>query len=135
MCKKSGDRMKLKKGDIIVILFVIIAGISWFAVTQMGKSKDAREIVIEVNSEIYKVIPMEANMEKQEIHIDLPEGKYIDIVAEESGAYVKDVICPDKICQKTGTINTVGQSIVCLPNRVVVYIEGESENSVDGVSY
>lgn len=127
--------MKLKKGDIIIILIVIAAGISWFVINQTGKAKDERQIVIEVNAEIYKVIPMEEAMEKQEIHIELEAGKYIDIVVDGNGAYVKDVACPDRICQKTGTINTVGQSIVCLPNKVMVYIEGESEDFVDGVSY
>jgi len=127
--------MKLKKGDIIIVLFIVISGISWLAVNQAFKGQDNREIVIEVNTETYKVIPMEPGMERQEIHIDLENGKYIDIVAEENGVYVRDVVCPDKICQKTGTIRTVGQNITCLPNKVMIYITGEDEDGVDGVSY
>ena len=91
--------------------------------------------MIEVNGDTYKVVAMKAGMKQQEIHIEFENGKYIDIIVDESGAYVRDVICPDKICQKTGLISRVGQSIVCLPNKVVVYVEGKAESEIDGISF
>lgn len=127
--------MKPKKGDLIIILILAVAAVSWFAVNRLGETEAEREIVIETNGSVYQVIQVKEKMELQDIHIELENGNYIDIVADENGAYVKDVICPDKICQKTGRVNKVGQSIVCLPNKVVVYIEGKSENEVDDVSY
>jgi hypothetical protein len=135
MYVKAGDFMRFKKGDIIILLIIAAAGILWFAINQIGKAEGGKQIVIEVNAEIYKVISMEEGMQKQDIHIDLGKGKHIDITADKNGVYVKDVVCPDRICQKTGIINNAGQSIVCLPNRVVIYIDGESEDFVDVVSY
>lgn len=127
--------MKLKKGDLIIILMLVAAVISWFGINKLGESKDERQIVIETNGSVYKTIPMKVGMKQQDIHIELENGKYIDIVVDENGAYVSDVICPDKVCQKTGLVSRVGQSIVCLPNKVVVYIEGKSESEVDDVSF
>lgn len=127
--------MRLKKGDLIIVLILAVAVISWFGINKLGESQDERQIVIETNGNVYKTIPMKTGMKLQDVHIDLENGKYIDIVADENGAYVKDVICPDKVCQKTGLVSKVGQSIVCLPNRVVVYIEGKSAPEVDNVSY
>ncbi|KUO77295.1 MAG: hypothetical protein APF77_19330 [Clostridia bacterium BRH_c25] len=127
--------MKLKKGDLIIVFILVAAVISWFGIYRLGESKDERQIVIETDGDVYKIIPLEEGMEQQEIHIELENDKYIDIVVDESGAYVKDVICPDKVCQKTGLVSRVGQSIVCLPNKVVVYIDGKAESEVDGVSY
>lgn len=127
--------MKIKKGDLIIVLILAAALISWFAVYKLGESADKRRIVIEVDGRVYKTIPMNLRMDRQEIHIELEDGKYIDIVIDEKGAYVSDVICPDRICQKTGLVSRVGQSIVCLPNKVIVYIEGETESEVDDVSY
>ena len=127
--------MKLKRGDLVVILILAIAVISWFEINKLGETKDERQIVIETNGSVYKTIPMEKGMKLQDIHIDLENGNHIDIVVDESGAYVKDVICPDKLCQKTGLVSKVGQSIVCLPNKVVAYVEGKSESEVDDVSY
>lgn len=127
--------MRMKKGDLFIIVILVVAVISWFGINNLNELKDDRQIVIETNGNVYKVISMEAGMKQQEIHIELGNGKYIDIVADEKGAYVKDVICPDKVCQKTGLVNRVGQSIVCLPNKVVIYIDGKIESEVDDVSF
>ncbi len=35
--------------------------------------------------------------------------------------------CPDHVCVRTGAISRVGERIVCLPNRVMVEIVGDSE--------
>ncbi|MDD3705993.1 MAG: NusG domain II-containing protein [Clostridiaceae bacterium] len=127
--------MKMKKGDLIIIVILAVALISWFIINNPGTVENERQIVIETNGDLYKAITMEEGMEQQEFHIELENGKYIDIVVDENGAYVKDVVCPDKVCQKTGLINRVGQSIVCLPNRVVIYIEGQEESEIDGISF
>lgn len=39
--------------------------------------------------------------------------------------------CPDQICVRQGWISSPGQSIVCVPGRIVIYIEGES--AVDAI--
>ena len=127
--------MKLKKGDLIIIIILAVAVVSWLGIEKMSESKDERQIVIETNGDFYKSTPMEKGMKQQEIHIELENGNHIDILIDENGAYVKDVICPDKVCQKTGVVSKVGQSIVCLPNRVVVYVEGKTESDVDDISF
>ena len=127
--------MKMKKGDLIIAVILAVAVISWFGINKLSESKDERQIVIETNGNVYKTILMEKGMKQQEIHIELGNGKYIDIVADENGAYVKDVVCPDKVCQKTGLVSRVNQSIVCLPNKVVVYIDGKTESEVDDISF
>ena len=120
--------MKMKKGDLIIVLVLAAAVISWLIINNPDRTSGERQIVIETNGDLYKVVAMEEGMERQEIHIEFKNGKYINIVIDENGAYVRDVVCPDKVCQKTGLISKAGQSIVCLPNRVVVYIEGKDES-------
>jgi hypothetical protein len=127
--------MKFKKGDLIIVVILVVAVISWYGVKLLNESKDEKQIVIEVNGEVFKSIPMDKGMEPQEIHVELGNGKHIDFMIDENGAYVTDVICPDKVCQKTGVIDKVGQNIVCLPNKVIAYVDGKSESDVDGVSY
>ena len=128
--------MKFKKGDIIVVIILAVAVISWFGINKIYEAKSDRRVVIETGGTLYETVPLKAGMEQKKIHIELENDRHIDIVIDENGAYVEDVVCPDKICQKTGVINTAGESIVCLPNKVVIYIEGEEETKteVDGVS-
>jgi hypothetical protein len=127
--------MKFKKGDIIIAVILIAALGFWIYNSYVSNNTEVNNLVIEVNGEPYKKIPVSELKKEQVIHIDFEDKKYIDIEANETGAWVKDVICPDKLCQKTGVINKVGQNIVCLPNKVVIYFEGNSGPLVDQVAY
>ena len=126
--------VKMKKGDILLLLIILVAGISYFGLKFLYKDTGDKTIVISVNGKEYDRITMSNLNGEKLIHIDLEEGRYIDIKADSQGAHVSDVICPDKICVKTGVIDKVGQSIVCLPNKVQVFIEGSAETDVDYVS-
>lgn len=59
------------------------------------------------------------------------------LVIENGTARVEEASCPDGLCVNTGSISRTGQSIVCLPNRVVVEITGETgdeEQALDMVA-
>ena len=42
---------------------------------------------------------------------------------ENGSAWLEDADCPDQICVNTGKIKYAGQSIICLPHKVVVEIK------------
>lgn len=56
-------------------------------------------------------------------------------IIEISGGEVKMISaeCPDKICVHHRSISKNGESIICLPNKVVVTVVSQTENEVDGV--
>jgi hypothetical protein len=43
--------------------------------------------------------------------------------------------CPDKLCVKQRSIAKEGETIVCLPHRVVVKISGGERPVIDGVTW
>lgn len=43
--------------------------------------------------------------------------------------------CPDQICVHHSAIYATGESIICLPHKIVVEIIGEKGNELDGVAY
>ncbi len=49
------------------------------------------------------------------------------------GSYMESASCKDRLCVKQGKIDKAGQSIVCLPNRIEVRIEG-AKSEVDAVA-
>ncbi|MCR5835116.1 MAG: NusG domain II-containing protein [Lachnospiraceae bacterium] len=58
------------------------------------------------------------------------------LVIEGGEAYIKEANCPDKLCVKQGRIKRVGQSLICLPNKVVVEVvdtKSDSESGVDAI--
>ncbi|MDP4109339.1 MAG: NusG domain II-containing protein, partial [Bacillota bacterium] len=59
---------------------------------------------------------------------------YTNVVLAENGKIrVLSADCPDKVCVRTGFISRPGQSIVCLPSRLVIRLEGESKSGLDAV--
>ena len=55
------------------------------------------------------------------------------VVIKNHAVSVSYADCPDKICKNHKSISKSGETIVCLPNKVTVTVEG-GENDIDGVA-
>ena len=69
--------------------------------------------------------------------VSLAENRIIELenatVKVENGEiFIEEAQCPDSVCIKTGKISREGESIICVPNQIVITIEGDS--SVDAVA-
>ncbi len=62
-----------------------------------------------------------------------PWGKNL-LVIENGTAKVTEADCPDRLCVNQKAIRYQGESIICLPHKVVVHIEGGEEGGVDAVA-
>ena len=66
-----------------------------------------------------------------EIAIPGYDGGLNLLVIRDGSAFVREADCPDKLCVRTGAIRYEGESIICLPHRVVVAVEGGEPGEVD----
>ena len=51
------------------------------------------------------------------------------LVIENGTARIEEADCPDALCVGMGRIRRVGQSVVCLPHKVVVEIVGAADDT------
>ena len=56
------------------------------------------------------------------------------LVIKDGKAYVEQASCPDGICSSHRPIHYDGQSIICLPNKVVVLIDDQNTIQPDIIS-
>ena len=56
------------------------------------------------------------------------------LIIRDGCAWLEDADCPDRLCIKQGGIEKSGESIVCLPHRVIVTVEGGKAAESDAVS-
>lgn len=122
----------MKKGDYIVIFIILlIAGFTFLYTNKknISEKNNYKYVLIEVNGKEYKRLPLEGN---NKIKI---KTKYGNNTVEIKDGKVKmaESDCKDKICIHMKSISIPGQSIICLPNRIVVSIEQEGEKEVDVV--
>ena len=59
-------------------------------------------------------------------------GKNV-VCIDRDGVYMKSAQCPDLLCVHQGKITAGGQSIVCLPNKIMIEIVG-GKKDVDAVA-
>lgn len=116
-----GDYVKNRKAahDIIFIAVMAAAALVIYAFIRL-LSADGEYAVITVDGKEYASKPL-----NEYAVIDISDGSgYNRIVISDGSAYMEEADCPDRICVKTGRIRKNGETIVCLPHRVVVEIKG-----------
>ena len=122
----------MKKGDVIILSVILAVMLLSFGVfwTSGQKTENRQAVIIVDGAEYarYKLSPKFSEI----IEIDTQFG-YNKLEINCGKIRMLDASCEDKIDVKTGTIEKVNETIICLPNRVLVTIQGQSE--VDMVSY
>jgi len=113
--------------DIIIIAAILLVSLVLLLVMTLSR-KEGAAVVVEIDGETVATYSLYQNGE-----YSLNGGTNV-LVIEDGVAYLNYSNCPDHTCEKTGKIQYVGQSIICLPNKVAISIRGESDGGVDFVS-
>lgn len=133
MIKKILADKKLM-ADIILVAVILVVGLSALLIYQFTKEEvdiDDASVVIYVDGKQVASYPLNK------------DGTYVlnggsnTIVIKNGVVRMLEATCPDKNsgdgCVKQGKISKRGETIVCLPNKLIVEIVGESveESDVD----
>ena len=71
----------------------------------------------------------------EDTRIMLGEGEHTNtLVIRDGTARVIEASCPDQICVRQGGIQYAGESIVCLPHRLVITVRGGAASGIDGLT-
>ena len=123
--------MEKKKGrfkwDIILIAGILAVG-AVLALVLLLTSKTGATVQVRVDGEIIKTFPLNVDIQYE---ITGSEGGKNLLIIENGTARVEEADCPDALCVNMGRISRGGQSIVCLPHKVVVEIVNEEKDSDD----
>ena len=109
------------KNDIYLIIGLIIV-LCVIGAVYLFTRKNGAMVRVSVDGITTATYPLEKEMTTV---IDGYDGGQNTLVIEDGSAYLKDTTCPDHLCEKMGKINSAGQSVICLPNRVIVEIIGD----------
>lgn len=115
---KSVKSLGIRRGDIIITaILLLLAAIMAIAVSSLAPA--SQYAVITANGTEIARLPLDTDCI---YHI----GKTNTIEISDGQVRMTEADCPDKLCIHTGKISESGQTIVCLPNRVVISISGEN---------
>jgi len=109
---------KKVRNDIILISFILLLALTIFFIFKLN-SKDGNFVTVSVNGKITNSYPLSNNTETV---IKSNVGFENVLVIENGVAFVKSANCRDKICVHHRKISKTGETIVCLPHKVVIEI-------------
>ena len=118
----------MKKFDFIIVLFVLLASL---LILGLGPKTDKFDVLIYVNGELYEKIGYSSDLNLQKEIVSNFGRNVVEI--DSNGIRVTSSSCKDKLEVNAGYINKSGQSLICLPNRLV--IELKSNGGYDAVTY
>lgn len=126
----------MTKGDKLLIIFVIIITLASFGyIKRQALSSDDRYISVQVNGKEIKKIIFDKKIVGTTIPIETKYGFNLIEIGDEK-VRVIEASCPDKIDVKQGYISKIGETIVCLPNKLVIEIKGlKKGNEIDIINH
>ena len=105
-----------KKTDVIVCFSLFVV----FIMLALGllSKQNGNKIKVTVNGKEYATYSLQSNAE----YVIKTEQGENTLVINNNCAYFINSNCPDKTCENMGKIKEFGESIVCLPHRIVAEV-------------
>ena len=118
-------RKYITRADIALFVFFILlgTGMTVYSAGLAARSGGGSTVRITVDGELYGTYPLSRD---NTIVIE-QNGHHNEVLIENGSVRMKNADCANQICVNDGAISKTNQSIICLPNRVMVEITGGEE--------
>ena len=122
-------KQKTLKNDILLICALLLLALAVWGVLRLTRDAGS-EAVVTVDGQIVLTVPL-----SREATLAVGENLGFRNVVEVADGRVRvsDADCPDRLCVRQGWIRYDGESIVCLPHKLVVTVRG-SGHDLDAVA-
>lgn len=118
------ESFKLRKADLLLLAAALVFGAVLAAVLLLRSPGGT--VQVRVAGAVTAGYPLDVDASYTITGVN---GGTNLLVIEDGAARIEEASCPDGVCVHIGRIRRNGQSIVCLPNQVVVEIVSDTENS------
>lgn len=108
--------MQLKKRDIILlsVIFIVAAALLLLRFSAIN----GKTVKVTVDGEAYAEYPL-----KNDISVDIKSNGINRLVIKNGKAQIVYADCDEQVCVKHKKISKSGESIICLPHKVIIEIK------------
>ena len=132
--------MKFTFYDKLFASLVVVSSLALFLLNfQLSAGPAQRYVSVHVDNEFVMEISFAENTDRL---VNIPfgkDGEHTAVLEIEDGKVrmlpISEALCPRGICSHTGWISNDYQSIVCVPNRILVTFSEKRDNGLDGVTF
>ena len=121
--------LKTHRNDVILVAVLLALG-GALALFLYAARQDGGYVSVTVDGDVVMELPL-----SEDAWIVLGEGEHTNtLVIENRRARVVEATCPDQICVNQWPVQYEGESIVCLPHKLVVTVRGGQGGGVDAAT-
>lgn len=120
----------IKKNDLILLGGIVLLGLALILLLNITKSEGSK-VIVTINGVNYETIDLNNNTT---FTIDAGNGEWNTFEIKDGYVDMLDASCPDKLCVKHKNIHFDHETIVCLPNKVVLEIINGEESEIDSIA-
>lgn len=123
-----------KINDYILIIVIILFGLG-LLLLQSISGEDGNTVVIMQNGEFLQRLSLSDDLcDTDALYIE-SGGGYNILEIKNGRAYITEADCPDGLCMKQKAVDRRGESLICLPHKLVITVEGETASDIDSFAY
>lgn len=122
---------RIRKKDGIFLAVVLLLLLFFYFVFGYVQRAQGEVAQVTIDGELYGSYSLK---EDQIIEIIIGENVKNVLTIEDGKADMTEADCPDHLCVQQKNIYRDGETIVCLPNKIVVTIISDESSDIDAIA-
>ena len=121
--------LKSHRNDLLLVAILLILGGALALFLRFTRQAGAA-VTVQIDGKVVMELPL-----SEDTQLVLGEGAHTNTLVIKGGAArVVDASCPDRLCVGQGAVQYAGESIVCLPHKLVVTVRGGLPPAIDAAA-
>lgn len=121
-------RNNIKKNDLIFIGVILGIAALIFLFRLFAGDEQAEYVMVRKNGEVVETYDL-----REDRVVKLNDGSNT-MEIKQGKVKMTEADCPDKLCVHQRAISKNNESIICLPNQIVLQIVSQDESGLDAVT-
>lgn len=120
------ERYTTKKRDIVLAIALLIAGAAGVFIVKYGL-KQGNTADIYIDDRLVQTVDLSVD----DVYTFRTDMGSNTVEVRDGAVSMKSADCPDKVCVRMGAKDKNGETITCLPHKLVIEVHGGQEQEVD----
>lgn len=121
----------MKRVDLIIAAAVIAAAAVLYFSGILRPGEKGSRAVVTIDGKTYGEYDLNEDVS---VRVEIPGGGYNSFVIKDGKADMTEADCRDHICVDHKPISLDGETIVCLPHKLVIEIIDGEKSGIDGAT-
>lgn len=124
-------KKRIAKPDLLLIGGLLLIGLASLSAVHIWTGRSGTLVQITVNGEAYGSYAL---AQAQTVPIEVNGAITNTLQIRNGKAKMAQADCPDKLCIHQKAVSRQGETIVCLPNQIVVEVHGDEPPEFDAIA-